>query len=131
MSDKLDRLIARATERVEKDKFVETMEREQADKEREEKEAAAFKGHVDRGLGAEIMEALDGVTFRKFQHHEMAFTHQGRSFRLQQATGPLVELQETSNGGYSPLGNQFSLTNPDSKTTFLYALGQAIKNPMR
>jgi|SRR6266567_9229376 hypothetical protein len=131
MNDKLENLISQASGRVQAVENARTAEQRRRDVEEQEKDAADFKRMVETTLGADVMEAIGPVTFvQRFLAQAMTFHLEGRSFRLQQQTGALVQLEETENNefSYRLLGHQFNLVHQgNAKDIFLNTLGNALK----
>ena len=131
MSDKLENLINQASGRVQAVENARTAEQQRRDAEEQERDAVTFKRTVETTLGAGVLEAIGPVSFvQRFLAQAMTFHVDGRSFRLQQQTGALVQLEETENSefSYRTLGPQFNLVhNEDAKDTFLNTLGNALK----
>jgi len=124
MDDKIRELIGHATSRVESreaERGAAKMRRDEVEKERD---AENFRHKVEGVLGKDVLDAIWPVSFHNnFLRQSMTFQQDSRTFRLQQQTGFLVQLEE--NGRM--LGHQFNLeTNPDSRDTFLYILGAAL-----
>jgi hypothetical protein len=130
MNNKLENLIKQASGRVQAVEDARTADQQRRDAEEREKDAATFKRTVEATLGADVLEVIGTVTFvQRFLAQAMTFHVAGRSFRLQQQTGALVQLEETENNefSYRILGKQFNLHNDDAKDTFLSTLGNALK----
>jgi len=90
-----------------------------------ERDAEIFKRKVETVLGEEVLNAIGPVTFHEnFLRNSMTFDQDSRTFRLQQETGHLVQLEE--NGRW--LEHQFNLDSADSRDTFLHTLGTALKS---
>ena len=131
MNEKLSELIAGASGRIEAAAAQKEAERKQRDADEKEKDWLAFKRYVENGLGVDVLAALEPVTFQKnFLQNSMTFSQNSRYFRLKQQTGGLVQLEETNEtqATYRMVGHQFNLSNPDAKTTFLHALGEALRH---
>lgn len=123
MNDKLRDLISHATTRVEDAKAARESERTRAQQAEQDRDAENFRSEVESVLGKEVLDAIGPVTFHKnFRRNYMTFVQDSRTFRLQQETGFLVELEE--NGEW--LGRQFNLQNPDAQDMFLNILGTAL-----
>ena len=130
MNDKLENLINQASGRVQAVENARTTEQQRREAEEQERDAATFKRTVETTLGAGVLEAIGPVTFvQRFLAQAMTFHVDGRSFRLRQQTGALMQLEETENNefSYRMLGHQFNLHNEDAKDTFLNTLGNALK----
>lgn len=126
MNDKLRELIVQASTRIEAGEAERKAEKIRIDQAEQEADAEKFKRKVESVLGKEVLEAIGPVTFhRSFLSQSMTFEQDSRTFRLQQVTGFLVQLEETGIGGL--LGRQFNLDNTDSKDTFLDSLGAALR----
>ncbi len=94
MNDKLENLINQASGRAQAVENARTAEQQRRDAEEQERDAAAFKRTVETTLGADVLEAIGPVTFvQRFLAQAMTFHLGGRSFRLQQQTGALVQLE--------------------------------------
>lgn len=69
-----------------------------------------------------MIDAIGPVEFhRNVLRQQMTLQQDGRSFRLQQQTGTLVQLEESTDNWFSAkmLAHQFNLNNPDAKDRFL------------
>jgi hypothetical protein len=123
MNDKLRELIGQATTRLENTEAERAAERKKADKARQDADAVQFKNKVESVLGKEVLDAIGPVEFQPdFLSQSMTFKLDSRTFRLQQVTELLVQLEENKN----ILGHQFNLKNADSRDTFLQILGTAL-----
>jgi hypothetical protein len=124
MNNKLRDLVGQASTRVAATKAEREAKRMQTQQEEQNRDAEEFKQKVESVLGKEVLEAIGRVTFNKdYLRQSMMFVQDSRTFRLQQETGFLVQLEE--NG--KPLVHQFNLNNDDSKDTFLHILGTALR----
>ena len=130
MDEKLKHLIAQASGRIEGINAERDAETGRREEDKMEQDAANFRRYVEAALGQEILEAIGPVTFDKSAlRQSMRFKQDSRTFRLQQQTEALVQLQETENQefSYKILGHQFSLASSDAKDLFLHILGTALK----
>jgi hypothetical protein len=127
MNAKLKDLIAQAAERMQAVEDKQLKERNRIQREADEKAASAFKGHIERALGSDVLAAIGPISFdSKYSHSQAMLFEQGeRKFRVQQQTGELVNLELEMDNGYSVL-IQFNLNNADSRDRFLLALGAAL-----
>jgi hypothetical protein len=123
MNNKLHDLIGQASTRVAATKAEREAKRMQTQQEEQNRDAEEFRQKVESVLGKEILEAIGPVAFHKnYLSQSMTFVQDSRTFRLQQVTGFLVQLEENGR----PLVHQFNLNNADSKDTFLHILGTAL-----
>jgi hypothetical protein len=125
MNDKLRDMIAQASIRVEAANTERQVERTRQHEQEQERDATTFKRNVETSLGKDVLDAIGPVTFNEnFLSQSMTFAQDSRTFRLQQQTGALVQLEENN----QMLVHQFNLNHPDSKDTFLHILGTALKS---
>ena len=106
MDDKLRELVVKATGRVEAREAGREAEKIRRSKEEEDRDAENFRRKIEGVLGKDVLDAIGPVSFYKnFLRQSMTFQQDSRTFRLQQETGFLVQLEE--NGRM--LGHQFNL----------------------
>lgn len=127
MNEKLRDLIGQATSRIEARNAAREADRIRAHQLEQEQDAENFRRKVHSTLGDEVLDAVGPVAFHEdFLNQSMTFIQDSRTFRLQQQTGFLVQLEDEA-GNW--LGHQFNLENPDAKDTFLHTLGTALRRP--
>jgi len=124
MNNKLRDLIGQASARMEASEAEREAKRMRAQEAEQDRDAKKFTSKVESAFGKEVLDAIGPVTFNKnYLSQSMTFAQDSRTFRLQQVTGFLMQLEENGR----PLVHQFNLDNADSKDTFLRILGTALR----
>src|SRR5258708_2442250 len=96
MNNRLRDLIGQASTRVEATKAEREAKRMQTQQEEQNRDAEEFRQKIESVLGKEVLEAIGPVTFHKnYLSQSMTFVQDSRTFRLQQVTGFLVQLEES------------------------------------
>ena len=125
MDDKLKNLISGAKTRLKNVEAERTKAMAQRDDEMAAKDRAKFYAAIQSGLGPDVLASLGPLTYRDdFLTNAMHFAVNGRSFKVQQVTGTLANLEIPTGSGR--MLAQFQLQNPDAKDLFLEALGKEL-----